>query len=84
MAKRKKKAKLYDYVVELLPCPFCGNKNLLWTGDATGTYIDCWSCFARGPRIFRKRMANGLPHGKFPAAKRFWNKRVAVNGDSGI
>lgn len=76
---RRKKAKRYDYADDLLPCPFCGDKNLLWTGEKGGTYIDCWTCFARGPFILRGRPGkSGLPSGRFPAAKRVWNKRAAV------
>lgn len=69
-----------DYVDELLPCPFCGGKNLLWEGalryGRPVSHVVCWNCFAEGP--VADHLKNG--RGNYPKAKKLWNKRAAARG----
>lgn len=54
-------------MIELKPCPFCGNDKLPGVvNDEWSAYVQCWRCGARGPVI--------SDHNEEHAVK-WWNMR---------
>lgn len=59
-------------MADLLPCPFCGSKNLERASDhvVRWEWIACHNCGARGPEV---RVSQSHPLGHY--ATQDWNKR---------
>lgn len=50
---------------DLLPCPFCGSKNVEFTSEHNLGYMECRTCFA----------AVGGQNNYYESAKSLWNTR---------
>lgn len=55
-------------VPDLLPCPFCGDTDIVFSGSAMGSYFHCRGCMAEGSVVDAD---------DWDKAKQAWNRRAA-------